>query len=115
MRVEEENERCSYNWQSLGDGVRESIGSLANAKRTSAAAERRLMERVGGGQNDGRTRLEEDRGGHSRDGLKWSMISMGERGGGKKWKQRLELANKTGPTPRRTSLILRTKVHEPGG
>lgn len=82
MRVEEENERCGYNWQSLGDGARESIGSRANAKRTSAAAERRLMERVGGGQNDGRTRLEEDRGGHGRDGLKWSMISMGERGGG---------------------------------
>lgn len=81
MRVEEENERRSYNWQSLGDGVRESIGSLANARRTSAVAERRLMKRVGGGRNDGRTRLEEDRGGHSRDGLKWSMISMGERGG----------------------------------
>lgn len=89
MRVEEEeeNKHCSYNWQSLGDGGRESIDNLGNAKRTSAMVERRLMKRVGGGQNDGRTRLEEDRGGHSRDGLKWSMISMGDRGGWRKWKR----------------------------
>lgn len=57
------------------------------AKQTSAVAERRLMKRVGVGQNDGRTRLEEDRGGHGRDGLKWSIISMGDRGGWRKWKR----------------------------
>lgn len=87
MRVEEENKHCSYNWQSLGDGGRKSIDNLGNAERSSAVAEWRLMRRVGGGQNDGRTRLEEDRGGHGRDGLKWSMISMGDRGGWRKWKR----------------------------
>lgn len=86
--VEEENKHCSYNWQSLGDGGRkidrQPRKRQANVGRGGAE---RLMKRVGGGQNDGRMRLEEDRGGHSHDGLKWSMISMGNRGGWRKWKR----------------------------
>lgn len=54
-----------------------------------------MMRRVGGGQNDGRMRLEEDRGGHSRDGLKWSMISMGDRGGWRKWKRGSSFSSQT--------------------
>lgn len=47
MRVEKENKRCSYNWPSLGDGGRESIDNLGNAKQTSARGGAEIDEEGG--------------------------------------------------------------------
>ncbi len=61
--MEEEKESRSYRWQSPADGGYKSIDSLANGCRVNVVnGSLRLMKGVGGGRNDGRTRVKKDRG-----------------------------------------------------
>lgn len=60
MRVEEEKESRNHRWQSLGDGGCKSIDGLGNGRVSFVSGSLRLMKGVGGGRNDGRTRVKED-------------------------------------------------------
>lgn len=69
-RVEEENKRRRYHWQSLGDGgpqkkkkKKKSIDNLGNAERTSAAAEKGEIDEEGGWRTK---RWEDEAGGGQR-------------------------------------------------
>lgn len=56
--MEEEKEGRSYSQQCPADGGCESIDSLGNGCRANVVnGSQRLMKGVGGGRNDGRTRV----------------------------------------------------------